>query len=251
MTATAGILRHHDLDHPPQSTRPTSSSNAIPDYDPTSQNFEEVTQNDETNEIQNLYHEQHSMLNLLLKEVQDIKNVDSSLSERPLSKFLASEDGMKAAGFIATTSTADLKAEFLNLCHLVKSKEEERERVLAEVEMLRVELGMTYRTQPTPSMQFDVSAKPQTDMQKRLEELTTSVHMTPTRAAARGAVHKQRRFKADSLLAQLHDEHHEWCVLHYSELTDEEFMPVSTGAVRRVRRITLIQAWPTWGVRVT
>ena len=170
MTATAGILRHHDLDHPPQSTRPTSSSNAIPDYDPTSQNFEEVTQNDETNEIQNLYHEQHSMLNLLLKEVQDIKNVDSSLSERPLSKFLASEDGMKAAGFIATTSTADLKAEFLNLCHLVKSKEEERERVLAEVEMLRVELGMTYRTQPTPSMQFDVSAKPQTDMQKRLEE---------------------------------------------------------------------------------
>ena len=47
-------------------------------------------------------------------------------------------------------------------------------------------------------------------LQKRLEEYFAEVHRTPTKAAARGAIHKLRKSQARDMLSRLHDEHVHW-----------------------------------------
>ena len=59
-------------------------------------------------------------------------------------------------------------------------------------------------------------------LQKRLDELTEKLRKTPTKAIARGAVHKHRKRIEDDLLSRLREEHHEWCRLHYPSTTKEE-----------------------------
>jgi hypothetical protein len=47
-------------------------------------------------------------------------------------------------------------------------------------------------------------------LQKRLQKLFAEVHRTPTKAAARGAIHKLRKSQAHDMLSHLHDEHVHW-----------------------------------------
>jgi len=47
-------------------------------------------------------------------------------------------------------------------------------------------------------------------LQKRLEELFAGFHRTPTKATARGAMHKLRKSQAHDMLSRLHDEHVHW-----------------------------------------
>ena len=59
-------------------------------------------------------------------------------------------------------------------------------------------------------------------LQRRLDELITSSHKTPTKAAARGGVVRQRRHRRIALLSNQAEEHRDWCQLHYPALTQKE-----------------------------
>ena len=52
-------------------------------------------------------------------------------------------------------------------------------------------------------------------LQNRLEELLETSHKTPTKSAARGAKQRDRKRAASSLLAQLREDHVDWCQLHF------------------------------------
>ena len=59
-------------------------------------------------------------------------------------------------------------------------------------------------------------------LQRRLDELSTKSHKTPTKATARGAVARDRRRRRIALLSNQAEEHRDWCQLHYPALTQEE-----------------------------
>ena len=109
------------------------------------------------------------MLNLLSKEISQIKNIDSSLSERTLSTFLHSSSGSNAATAISTRSTQDLRSDFVELCDLILEKREEKEKVLADVEMLRLELGMEQPRKVVTSVQLNEPPRQMTEKQRAVE----------------------------------------------------------------------------------
>ena len=59
-------------------------------------------------------------------------------------------------------------------------------------------------------------------LQKRLVELSSTVHETPTKKKARGAVYKLRKQKVAELVENVVKEHDDWCKFHNPLLTEEE-----------------------------
>jgi len=86
---------------------------------------------------------QEKMLQLLQSEIEPLRNVQSSLSSQTMEYFLHSKEGSSVALSISTRSTKGLREDFLELCDMVKSKEEEKIKARKEVEKLRAELGMS------------------------------------------------------------------------------------------------------------